>query len=74
MMRGCVIPQGGVFPSIDPFLVGKHLDHTPDAKASAPVSAPTKGKQKTPARKPPLTKAGQGSFTVYSAPKPKVTE
>lgn len=73
-MKNCVIPQGGVLPSIHTQLIPKSTGPSP-SQSLTPASSTTTTTPKTSAakaRKPPLTKAGQGSFTVFSAPKPKV--
>jgi hypothetical protein len=79
LLRGCVIPQGGVLPSILSFLLPKNTGGTPNQSSSTAskkssvtkkTKAPTSAK--TTGRKPALTKGGLGSFTVFSAPKSKV--
>ncbi|CAF5214498.1 unnamed protein product, partial [Rotaria magnacalcarata] len=78
LLRGCVIPQGGVLPLIFPFLLPKHTgdssdqslstaSHTPRVTKKAAASRSTKS---SVTRKPALTK-GLGSFTVYDSPKTK---
>ncbi|CAF1179451.1 unnamed protein product [Adineta steineri] len=78
LLRGCMIPQGGVLPSILPALLSKGTGDGPSQSStnSSPkvsVAKKTKGATtvKAPARKPALTKTGLGSFTVFSAPKSK---
>ncbi|CAF1029430.1 unnamed protein product [Adineta steineri] len=78
LLRGCMIPQGGVLPSILPALLSKGTGDGPSqssTNSSPKVSVAKKTKGATtvtaPARKPALTKTGLGSFTVFSAPKSK---
>ncbi|CAF1075224.1 unnamed protein product [Adineta steineri] len=78
LLRGCMIPQGGVLPSILPALLSKGTGDEPSQSStnSSPkvsIAKKTKGATtvKAPARKPALTKTGLGSFTVFSAPKSK---
>ncbi|CAF2619923.1 unnamed protein product [Rotaria sp. Silwood2] len=77
LLRGCVIPQGGVLPSIFPFLLPKNTGDSPDqsssfsSRASTVTKTKAAGKStKASGRKPALTK-GLGSFTVLGTPKSK---
>ncbi|CAF0861549.1 unnamed protein product [Rotaria sordida] len=77
LLRGCVIPQGGVLPSIFPFLLPKSSGDSPDQSSSVSSRGPsiTKAKSagqntKATGRKPALTK-GLGSFTIHGTPKSK---
>ncbi|CAF4953905.1 unnamed protein product [Rotaria sp. Silwood1] len=77
LLHGCVIPQGGVLPSIFPFLLPKNTGGSPDqsssfsSQASSVIKTKAAGKTtKTTGRKPALTK-GLGSFTVYNTAKSK---
>ncbi len=79
MLRGCVIPQGGVLPSLLAFLRPKNTGDSPSqslstASQTAPGTKKTAvGKsKKATGRKPALTKGGLGSFSVFGAPKSKV--
>jgi hypothetical protein len=66
---------------IYPFLAEKDTGDSPDQSSSTSSPTPratkkatvSRGKGKTNKRKPALTKGGLGSFTVFSAPKSKVT-
>jgi len=80
LLRGCVIPQGGVLPSLPSFLLPKNTGNSPSQSSltSSQTSTVTKktavGKaKKATGRKPALTK-GLGSFTVFSAPTSKVKD
>ncbi|CAF4320792.1 unnamed protein product [Rotaria socialis] len=77
LLRGCVIPQGGVLPLIFPFLLPKHTGDSSDQSLSTTSHTPHVTKKtaasrstKSVAHKPTLTK-GLGSFTVYDSPKTK---
>ncbi|UJR22367.1 hypothetical protein I4U23_025429 [Adineta vaga] len=77
LLRGCVIPQGGVVPSIlslnAPGKTGLSSKQSSFASQTSAEAKTTK-KAKAPKRagaKPALTKGGLGSFTVFSAPKSK---
>ncbi len=80
MLRGCVIPQGGVLPKYIPLLLPKHTGGNSSQSSSSlsQGSVGTKKKstvgqnKKATGRKPTLKKGGLGSFTVFSAPKSKV--
>jgi len=72
LLKNCVIPQGGVLPSIHTQLIPKSTGPSPSQSLTPASSTTTTPKPSAAkARKPPLTKAGQGSFTVFSTPKPK---
>ncbi|CAF0917521.1 unnamed protein product [Didymodactylos carnosus] len=78
LLKGVTIAQGGVLPSIHPFLLRKFAQANGSAivnsTSSITIGKPTKPTGKpsatTPKKKPLLTK-GAGSFTVYCAPKSK---
>lgn len=78
LLRGCVIPQGGVLPFILPTLFPKdtgdstHQSSSTSSRVSAVAKKAKVGRNaKVPKARKPALKKGLGSFTVFSAPKSK---